>query len=119
MNNLLYIGWAVLVLYVLLDTDAIPKWAKLLRLKFCKYDEYEKKQNLFGNIKYTHFLISNYPNFLTYLFTCQECLGVWLTIGAFAGWSEHLHGWGFFGLTALGVLIGIALFKFILKKLYE
>jgi hypothetical protein len=119
MNNLFCIGWLTLILYVFLETDAIPKWGKLLRLKFLKYEEYEKQNGIFGNISYKHFLLSKYQNFFIYLFTCQECLGIWLTIGAYAGWHHLLYGWATFGLTAIGVVVGIATLKYILRKLYE
>ena len=81
MNNLLIIFWNVLILYVLLETDAIYKWAKLFKLKFFKYKEFEEKKEIYQ--KYQYFIRSKYPNFIVSLVTCQECLAIWLNIMQF------------------------------------
>lgn len=121
MNNIIFIGWVTLILYILQETDAIPQWGKILHLKFTKYSEYEKQlDNAFGlNLKYTHFLLSRYPNFLVNLFTCAECLCVWLNILGFILFGTLLGGIWMFGITTLGSIIGIAFFKYVLKKFYE
>lgn len=121
MSNFLFICWAVLVLYILQETDAIPQWGKLLRLKFTKYEGYEKQVNtsLGLNLKYTHYLLSKHPNFFVNLITCQECLAVWLCIGGFALFWKQLGGVWAFGATTLGVILGVAVFKFLLRKIYE
>lgn len=118
MNNIWLVAWITLIVYILLETDAIPEWGKLLRLKFLKYEEYEKQQTSLG-LRYKYFLLSKHPNFIVHLITCQECLSVWLTIFGFLLFREELGGWQRFGLTALGSIKGIAAFKFILKRLYE
>jgi hypothetical protein len=117
MYNLLFIGWNILILYILLETDAVFKWAKLFKLNFFKYKEFEESQAIYG--KYQYFLSSRYPNFIVSLLTCQECLCIWLNIVGFIIFSDYLGGIWAFGLTTLLSLIGIALFKYILKKLYE
>jgi len=120
MNNILFIFWVTLVLYVLLETDAVPKWARFLDVKWLKYEEYEKKQEMFGSeLKYRVFLSSNYKNFFVFLLTCQECLCVWLNIIGFNIFKSELGGWGFFGVTTIFSLVTIAALNFILRKLYE
>lgn len=120
MNNFYFIGWVVLVLYILQETDALPQWGKLLRFKFLKYAEYEKQLSSgFGlNLKYTHFLLSKYPNFLVYLFSCQECLAVWFCIAGFIASCDKMGGWITFGWTTVASILAIAVFKFVLRKLY-
>jgi hypothetical protein len=103
----------------LLETDAPPKYFELFGLKFTKFREFKEKQGLFGDIKYKNFLASNYPNFFVYLFTCQECLCVWFNIIGFTLFSSILGGWQMFGITTILSLVGIALFNFIIKRLYE
>jgi len=119
MNNLAFIFWVTLVLYVLLETDAIPKWGKFLEFKFLKYEEYEEKRKVFEDMKYKTFLSTFYPNFFVQLVSCQECLCVWLNIIGFSLFSNFLGGWPWFALTTLGSLIAIAGLNYILKKLYE
>jgi hypothetical protein len=120
MNNFFLVGWIVAILYVLLETDAVPKWGKLLRLKFLHIDEYEKKHSMFGSkYKYPIFLSANYPNFLVYLLTCQECLCVWLNILGYAAFHDSLRGWKTFGLSVLASWLAIASFNKVTKKLYE
>lgn len=119
MNIILFIFWIALVLYVLLQTDAVPKWAEFFGLKFFKYEKYKEKNSLFGGIKYKDFLASNYPNFFITLVTCQECLCVWLNIIGFIFFAPALGGWAFFGITTVGSLVAIAALNFILRKLYE
>jgi hypothetical protein len=118
MNNVFLVCWIVFLLYVLLETDAIPKWGKFLRLKFLKYQEYEKSCAIFGSLAYRHFLLSKYPNFFVFLFACQECLAVWFTIFGYAAFYTELGGWKTFGITVIGSWVGIAFLKWILKKLY-
>ena len=119
MNNILFILWVTLIIYVLLETDAVPKWGKLLRMSFLRYEDYDKQIGIFGNIKYKDFLLSKYQNFFIYLVTCQECLCVWVNILSFAIFPKVFGGWWLFGATTLGCIAAIALFKFILRKLYE
>lgn len=119
MNIILFIFWITLVLYVLLETDAVPKWAALFRLKFFKYEEWETKSGIFGGIDYKTFLSTNYKNFFIYLVTCQECLCVWLNIIGFLIWSKHFGGWSYFGISVIGSLMSIAALKFVLRKFYE
>ena len=119
MNIILFIFWITLVLYVLLETDAVPKWAEAFGLKFFKYEEWKAKNEMFGGLSYKTFLSMNYGNFFVYLVTCQECLCVWLNILGFILFPSFVGGWAFFGITVIGSLISIAVVNFILKKLYE
>ena len=114
-----FIFWVVLILYVLLETEAVPKWGEFLNIKCLKCDEYKEKQKIFGDIKYKTFLQTVYPNFFIHLLCCQECLCVWLNIVGFIIFSDKLGGWENFGVTTLASFIAIAAFNFILKKLYE
>lgn len=119
MNIILFIFWIALVLYVLLETDAVPKWAQFFGLKFFKYKEWEEKNKTFGGVTYKHYLSTYHKNFFTSLVTCQECLCVWLNILGFIFFHSFLGGWWYFGLTTIGSLVTIAVVKFVLQKLYE
>lgn len=119
MNNMLLIFWVTLILYILLETDAVVKWAEALRLKFFKYEEFKERQKLFGDIKYHQFLAGNYNNIFVALFACSECLCIWLNIIGFIIFAPELGGWAMFAPTAMTSMIFIALFKLILKRLYE
>jgi len=119
MTNILFISWIALILYVLLETDAPVKYAEFFGLKVVKYKEFKEKKDMFPDLKYKNFLSTYYGNFLVYLLTCQECLCVWLNIIGFLIFPHWLHGWAFFGITTIGSLFLIALFNFILRKLYE
>lgn len=119
MNNLFLIGWITVIIYILHETDAVPKWAKLLRLKFLKFDEYDKRQGIFSDLKYRHFLCAKYPNFFVELMTCQECLCVWLNILGYAFFAQFLGGWETFGVTIVISWMAIGAFKKLLGKIYE
>lgn len=119
MNNIISIFWIILFLYIYFETEALISWAKLLKLKFFKYEEYEEKQKIFPDIKYTDFLIMKYNNFIIKLITCAECLSVWINIFLFLFFSNELGGWRFLAVNIIGSLFGFAFFKFILKKMYE
>lgn len=119
MTIILFIFWTALVLYILLETDVVPKWAEFLGLKFFKYDEWNTKREMFGDLKYSTFLATYYKNFFIQLLTCQECLCVWLNILGFMFFPAVIGNWWFFGITTVGSLIAIAALNFTLKKLYE
>jgi hypothetical protein len=110
------IPWYILTTYILIETQAVPQWARLLRLKFLKYNEYfEFSKSSEIPIRYSHFLLLKYNNFFISLITCSECLLVWLNIIG----TLIMGGWMFFGVNCLSSILGLASFKFILKKLYE
>jgi hypothetical protein len=117
MNNLLIIFWNVLILYVLLETDAIYKWAKLFKLKFFKYKEFEEKKEIYQ--KYQYFIRSKYPNFFNSLIFCQECLGIWIVLCESVLFKSQMGGWIMFGENCIFTLCGISVFKYLLKKMYE
>ena len=114
-----FVFWVTILLYILLETDAPVEYCKFLHLKFTKYKQFEEKQQLFPDLKYSQFLAANYPNFFIKLVTCSECLAVWMNYFGFLCFSKDLGGWQFLGLTILGSWISFAGLKFILKKLYE
>jgi hypothetical protein len=115
--NLIF--WVTLLLYILLETDAPVEYGRFLHLKFIKYKQFEEKQQLFPDLKYSQFLSNYYPNFFIKLMTCQTCLAAWLNILAFTFFSKDLGGWQFLGITIIGSWIGVAGLKLILNKLYE
>jgi len=119
MNKILFIAWVVLVLYLFLETDAVPKWAEFLKIKWLRYDGLKEKREFFPDLKYKNYLSTYHPNFFTSLVCCQECLCVWLNIIGFSVFGNQLGGWSWFGILTLGSLISIAGLNFILKKFYE
>lgn len=119
MINLICIFWIILFLYIYFETDALMSWSKLLRLKFLKYKEYEEKQKIFPEIKYTDFLLMNSDGFFIKLITCPECLSVWINIILFMLFSQDLGGWRFFAVNTIGTISAFAFFKWFLKKMYE
>jgi len=119
MSKVEFIFFTTLVIYLFLETEAFPKWAELLKLKFLKYQEFKQFQNIFPQTSYPIFLKTKYPNFATSLVSCQECLCVWFNIIGFIFMSESFGGWSKFGPVTIFSLLSIALFKKAIKKLYE
>jgi len=119
MINLLSIFWIVLFLYIYFETSAILEWGKFLKFKFLKYEQYEESLKIFPDLSYWDFLSMKHDNFFIKLISCQECLCVWLNLILFFIFSHDLGGWIFFGINTIGCLFGIALFKFLMRKLYE
>lgn len=118
-NILLLSSWIAAILYIILETDAIVKWSKLLRIKALKYQEYESFCSSMMQIKYKDFMRMKYNNFFVNLIFCQECLCVWLNILAFFFFSGSVGGWKCLGLCILLSMIEIGAVKKLLKKLYE
>ncbi len=120
MNIFLLPSWCALLVYILLETDAVPKWAELLRIKYLKYEEYNEFAKMGAGMKYKYFLLSKYANnFFVSLFTCQECLLIWFNILATVVFMGKVGGWSFFGINCLLALLELAVFKFLLKKFYK
>lgn len=119
MNNLISIFWVILFLYIYFETDALVSWAKLLKLKFLKYEEYEEKSKIIMGLKYTDFILMKWDNFFAKLVSCPECSCVWINIILFMVFNESLGGWRFFAVNTIGSLLGFVFFKYLLKKLYE
>lgn len=120
MNIFLFSSWCVLIVYVLLETSAVPKWAELLKLKCLKYEEYNEFAKIGGaEMKYKFFLLTKYNNFFVSLFTCQECLLIWMNIIGTLILMDKIGGWQFFGFNCLLTLLELAAFKFLLKKFYR
>lgn len=102
----------VALIYVWLDTDGIREWAKVFRLKFFKYQEYETFQKSNYPAKdYATFLLLKHNNFLTRLVTCPYCLAVWLNIIGMC----VINKWPNIGITIIGTWIGYVLVKFSTK----
>lgn len=119
MNIILFIFWIIMILFIILETDAIPKWAEFLKFRCMKYAEFNEKRKIFPDLKYKNFLSAYHSNFFVALFTCQECLCVWLNILGFICFGKYIGGWAYFGISTIGSLLGIAFFNFLLKKIYE
>lgn len=115
MTYLLFVFWLILVSYILFETEAFIEYMRLLRIKFFKYKEFDRKQEIFGNISYPAFIRGEYPNFWGKMLTCKECVIIWANIVFFA----VVGGWGYFGAVAVFSLIGSAFLKWILNKFYN
>ena len=75
----------VVALYIWFDADAVVEWAKLFRIKFLKYREYDENKKkplpMLAAQTYPEFLAYNYNDyFLIRLITCPVCFTVWLNI---------------------------------------
>ena len=76
----------VVALYIWFDADAVVEWAKLMRLKFLKYQEYDENKKspvpMIAAQSYTEFLMYRYGanSFLIRLITCPICFTVWCNI---------------------------------------
>ena|SRR5438045_6160981 len=98
--------WFVMCLvYLWFDTDAFIEYAKLLRLRFAKYEEYEQMKSTIPSMEYVNFLLMKYNNFFTRLISCPVCVIVWLNLIQFLLYknfslSGHIIlSWiGYFGL---------------------
>lgn len=84
--NFLLIVNLVAALYIWFDTDALPEWASLLKLKFLKYKEYADNKKSFSPLvssqEYVEFLAAKYGenSFFIRLISCPVCFSVWLNI---------------------------------------
>ena len=114
-KNIEFITAIIIFFYILYDTDAIPEYSKLFRLKFLKYEEFfkEKSINFSSILNYPQFLLKKWPNFGTKLFECYICLTIWFSFL----FSVIFNEWKFMPLQILSVWIGYPLLTFILKKL--
>ena len=119
MNNTVAVFWVIFFLYIYFETNAFVSWAKFLKLKFLKYDEYEEKSQIMTGLKYTDFILMKSNNFFIKLVSCPECLAVWINIILFIFFHQGLGGWKFLAVNTLCTILGFAFFKSILKKLYE
>lgn len=119
MNNLISIFWIVLFLYIYFETNALVSWAKMLKLKFLRYDEYEEKSKIIIGLTYSDFLLMKSDNFFIKLISCPECLCVWINMLLFIFFNESLGGWRLFAVNTVGAILFFASFKFLLKKMYE
>lgn len=95
----------VLILLVWFKTDAFAEYARLLRLKWTKANDYYCVKLADPFITYHGFLREYYDCFLVRLLTCPICFGVWL--GVLVGpLSVALCGWWAFSLLpCLGLFL--------------
>ena len=76
----------VVILYIWFDADATVEWAKLMKLKFLKYKEYDENKKsqvpMIARQRYTEFLMYRYGanSFVIRLITCPICFTVWCNI---------------------------------------
>ncbi len=83
MNNVFLVLNLVAILFIWHDTDAIAEWSKLFRLKFMKYEEFEKnKASAFPCGMYSEFIACQYGSgsFIIRLITCPVCFSVWCNV---------------------------------------
>ena len=113
--NVPFIVIFVGIFYLIYDTDAIPEYAKLFRLKFLKYEDFfkEKSSNFSSVFNYQQFLLKKWPNFGTKLFECYICLTVWASLS----FSVITNEWKSLFFNIIGIWIAYPLLTFILKKL--
>ena len=114
-KNIEFITAVIVFFYVIFETDAIPEYAKLFKLKFLKYEEFfkEKGSNFATILNYPGFLLKKWPNFGTKLFECYICLTIWACLF----FSVITNEWKGLPFNIIGVWIGYPLLTFILRKL--
>jgi hypothetical protein len=113
----------VVALYIWFDADAVVEWAKLFRLKFLKYQEYDANKKSVLPFQaaqtYPEFLVFNYGQyFLIRLITCPVCFTVWLNI-ALLGVFHREIGTLMLGPNILLSWLGYHSLKKVLAKLNE
>jgi hypothetical protein len=116
MESLGFISFCIVLFYILYDTEALPEYARLFRLKFFQYEEYFKERNTsFPVENYPRFLLKHYPNFATTLFECYSCLTVWFVLF----FSVITNNWRFSCLNIIIIWLGYPLLTYLLKKFNE
>lgn len=66
------------LLFIWFKTDAFVEYVSLLRLgRFFCVNEYKETTKDDPGLHYTQYMSANYGNFLTKLFVCPKCLGMW------------------------------------------
>lgn len=117
----------VVALYIWFNTDAVPEWASLLRLRFLKYKEYaeNKKASLpmMSSQSYPEFLEYQYghKSFFVRLITCVECGTVWLNllVSSVLFFKVGVVAFWLLGVNILACWLLYALLRWALHKLNE
>ena len=79
-------GFALAV-YVWCDTDAFIEYCSLFGLNLFYSEEFSQRKKAMPSLDYISFLQFEKSSFLVRLVTCPICLGVWLNIFSFLGFS--------------------------------
>lgn len=106
MGDFLLISWFIVALYVWFDTDAVPEYAQLFRIKFFKGIEFFIFKRTYPmTIEYPTFLLNQHDSFYTRLIACPICIIVLMNIyaGLFINFNlvaaNIIFTWlGYFGL---------------------
>lgn len=114
-KNIEFIVAMIIFFYVIFETDAIPEYAKLFKLKFLKYEDFfkEKNSNFAAILNYPAFLLKKWPNFGTKLLECYICLTIWFSLL----FSVIFNEWKTLPFQIISIWVGYPLLTFILKKL--
>jgi hypothetical protein len=118
MNELEFLSFIIVILYVLFDTDAIPEYLGLIDKNWFKINDYNKFKQI-GSIplSYLEWLSSLFPNnFFLKLLSCSTCLIPWLVF--LFNFLCNLN-WKTIGYEILIVWVTYPLLRRIIKKLYE
>ena len=108
----------IFLMFLWFETDAVPYYLKLFKIKHSKYQEFFKeKESSPIQINYPRFLLlQNKDSFLFNLLECEQCIAVWL-VGIFQFiFSVNILWIGFLSIL---VWIGFPLVKYIIKKFNE
>lgn len=106
----------ITILYIWFDTDAIVEYAKLFRLRFFKYKEYENRHEVYKDCEYAIFIAAKYNNFFTKLAACPICLSVWFN---FLFISVILRDFKLLGIHIVLTWLGYNIIRWIIKECNE
>lgn len=111
-------------LYVWFNTDAFIEYGRLFRLKFLRYEDYERsKKTLFAstipNYNYLTFIGFEYDNFLVRIIVCPICLAVWVNLISIGVIYHSLGAYKLFGFNLIATWLGYFLLAKLIKKLNE
>jgi hypothetical protein len=89
------------ILYILFETEAFVEYARLFKLRFLKYQEYDQQKKVMPAVDYSTFLLMNYNSFYVRLLTCPICLGVWLTGLTILGFNLDFDDFGLVFISSI------------------
>lgn len=113
MSMMSYLFLIIILVYLWTETSAPIEYFRLFRLKFTKFQEYDKFKEQTPSMEYFNFLLMKYPNFLVKLITCPICVITWANIGLILFNWEKGYLWGF---NVFVCLVGYFGLKLIIKK---
>jgi hypothetical protein len=120
MDNLIFILNAVVLLYIWFETDGVVEWARALRLKFTKFDEFfEEQRKSRVTLTYPDFLLAKYNSFWIRLITCPVCLGVWVNIVGMVIFYKWVGGVEMVGVNVMGTWVVFHYLKKLVRSTYE